>query len=270
MLWNSETWKTLSLPTITKTGILTETGLKQLLHNIHVFGFGLVSGCEPTETDTEAIIRRIAAPMPTTFSPGMWTFTSNMARGDTAYSNCYLAPHTDSTYFSNPCRIQVFHCLDREGCAGGDTILVDGTHCAEVLQEQDPAAMDLLSSVPQECVYMEPGVCYKWVDTVFKKARLDGSLQRVRFNMYDRSSRPPFCETEKINSYYRALKKYADLTQSSANQLMMQLSPGTIIMIDNWRVLHGRTEFFGKRVVNGCYLDNDEFNHASRKHGVIE
>ncbi|GAU95629.1 hypothetical protein RvY_07216, partial [Ramazzottius varieornatus] len=146
--WDASSWSSLSLPAVTKAEVLTEGGLKQLLLNIHLHGYGLVSGCEPTETDTEAIVRRIAAPMPTTFSPGMWTFTSNMARGDTAYSNCYLAPHTDSTYFSNPCRIQVFHCLDREGCTGGDTILVDGQHCAEVLEAQDPAAMDLLCRAP--------------------------------------------------------------------------------------------------------------------------
>jgi trimethyllysine dioxygenase len=268
--WNRQTWRGLPLPVIPQEEIFTDSGLRELLSNIHRFGFGLVKDCGPSEAETEALVRRIAPPMPTTFSQAMWTFTSNMARGDTAYSNEYLAPHTDTTYFSNPCRIQVFHCLDRTGCSGGETILTDGFQCAEELRRINSQATETLSSVAQECVYVEPDVCYKWTDTVFSHSKSDKSLQRVRFNMYDRSTTPPLCPTKDVNLFYLALKQFADLTQARDNQLFLKLTPGLVIFIDNWRVLHGRTEFFGKRVLTGCYMDNDEFNHACRKSKVIQ
>lgn len=50
-----------------------------------------------------------------TFFGRMWTFTADLARGDTAYTNMALGAHTDSTYLSCPPGIQVFHCLEHDG-----------------------------------------------------------------------------------------------------------------------------------------------------------
>ena len=36
------------------------------------------------------------------------------------------------------------------------------------------------------------------------------------------------------------------------------LRPGTILVVDNWRVLHGRTAFTGKRVMAGAYLHRED------------
>ncbi|OQV25057.1 putative Trimethyllysine dioxygenase, mitochondrial [Hypsibius exemplaris] len=268
--WRRQTWRGLPLPVIPHAEVLTDTGLTNLITNIHRYGFGLVNGCGVSEADTEALVRRIAPPMPTTFSPGMWTFTANMARDDTAYGNDSLAPHTDNTYFSNPARLQVFHCLEREAVTGGETVLVDGFQCAEKLQKEDPSAVKTLSTVAQECAYIEPNVCYKWTDTVLASSKLDGTLlEKVRFNMYDRTTRPPLCATRDVNRFYRALKRFADLTQDRENQLLLTLTPGVVVFIDNWRVMHGRTGFSGKRVLTGCYVDSDEFNHACRRANVI-
>ena len=121
----------------------------------------------------------------------------------------------------------------------------------------------------QECVYVEPGICYKWTDTVFSTSKIDQSLERLRFNVYDRSTTPPVCPIKDVNHFYSAVKKMADLTQSRENQLLLTLRPGLVVFIDNWRVMHGRTEFVGKRVLTGCYMDSDEFNHACRKFNVI-
>lgn len=269
-MWDSEELKNdKRLLPVPHDTVFTDSGLRDLLSSIQRYGFGLVNNCDVSETATEALIKRVGPPMATTFSPGMWTFTSNMERGDTAYSSVYLAPHTDTTYFSNPGRIQVFHCLEREGCHGGDNILVDAFKCAEKLRMVNPRAHKLLATVPQECVYIEPGVCYKWTETVLGQDTDEKSLKRVRFNMYDRSTTPPHGSAREVNSFYESLKDYADLTQSAENQYLLQLTPGLVIFIDNWRVLHGRTAFSGKRVMTGCYMSNDEFEHACRKLAVI-
>ncbi|XP_055351359.1 trimethyllysine dioxygenase, mitochondrial-like [Paramacrobiotus metropolitanus] len=268
-LWDRQRLGPASVVPISHDAVFTDSGLGDLLTNIQRFGFGLVDCCPPTEAATEKLVKRVAPPMPTTFSPGMWTFTSNMERNDTAYSNVYLAPHTDTTYFSNPARIQVFHCLERDGCTGGENLLVDAFHCADVLQQTDAAAYERLCSTAQNCVYMEPDVCYKWTDVVLTRNTDRKSLQRVRFNMYDRSTAPPLCAPSEMNAFYRSLRTFADLTQSAVNQHVLTLTPGLVIFIDNWRVLHGRNAFNGKRVLTGCYMSNDEFEHNCRRFSLI-
>lgn len=39
----------------------------------------------------------------------------------------------------------------------------------------------------------------------------------------------------------------------------MQLTPGTVLSVDNHRVLHGRSAFSGKRRVCGAYVGMDEY-----------
>lgn len=39
----------------------------------------------------------------------------------------------------------------------------------------------------------------------------------------------------------------------------MQLTPGTVLSVDNHRVLHGRSAFSGKRRVCGAYIGVDEY-----------
>ena len=42
-------------------------------------------------------------------SGGFWDFTSDLSRKDTAYTTLALGVHTDTTYFSNPAGLQLFH-----------------------------------------------------------------------------------------------------------------------------------------------------------------
>lgn len=50
--------------------------------------------------DTELVIKRVGPAMQTLFG-GVWSFTSNMARADTAYTTIPLGPHNDNTYFED-------------------------------------------------------------------------------------------------------------------------------------------------------------------------
>ena len=42
-------------------------------------------------------------------------------------------------------------------------------------------------------------------------------------------------------------------------ELNYQLTKGTVVLFDNFRVLHGRSSFTGKRRMVGCYLNHDDF-----------
>jgi len=78
---------------------------------------------------------------------GFWDFTSDLAHGDTAYTNLGLPAHTDNSYFTDPCGLQIFHLLLHEQGTGGQTLLVDGFYAASILKELHPESYDLLSRI---------------------------------------------------------------------------------------------------------------------------
>lgn len=60
------------------------------------------------------------------------------------------------------------------------------------------------------------------------------------------------CRYEAIKGWYRLLK-------SADSEYWVQLSPGTAVVVDNHRVLHGRSSFTGRRRLSGAYIGLDEY-----------
>ena len=46
------------------------------------------------------------------------------------------------------------------------------------------------------------------------------------------------------------------------------LEPGEMLIFDNWRVMHGRGEFIGKRKMCGCYINREDFESSCRMHNL--
>lgn len=69
--------------------------------------------------------------------------------------------------------------------------------------------------------------------------------------------------------FYMDVRLLAAEFQRPNNEWWVQLQPGTVLLIDNWRLLHGRTAFSGQRNVVGCYVSRTEFMSIARTMGVI-
>ena len=67
-----------------------------------------------------------------------------------AYTNAELDLHMDLAYFESPPGIQMLHCLqnDQSMLRGGESLLIDVHHCAELFREEDPEAFAVLCEVP--------------------------------------------------------------------------------------------------------------------------
>lgn len=50
---------------------------------------------------TREVVKKLS-PIDKTLFGEMWEFTSDQARGDTAYTNIALGAHTDTSYFNTP------------------------------------------------------------------------------------------------------------------------------------------------------------------------
>ncbi|CAE6340966.1 unnamed protein product [Rhizoctonia solani] len=186
-LWGSSIQQ--SPPTVSYEEVMRDdAGVYRWLQKIDEFGFCFISGVPPNPKDTENLTRRIAFIRDTKYG-GFWDFTSDLKYGDTAYTNMALGAHTDTTYLSDPCGLQLFHLLSHEG-TGGQTLLVDGFYAAAKLREKYPSHYELLTEVKisahaagdADSLYI-PNEPF----SILKKGP-NGELMGVRYNNDDRSA----------------------------------------------------------------------------------
>ena len=67
-------------------------------------------------------------------------------------------------------------------------------------------------------------------------------------------------DKNKLDVYYKARNKISELYNSSKYRIEFKLLSGDLLMMDNYRLLHGRTSYNaneGNRFLQGCYIDYD-------------
>ncbi|TRM64864.1 hypothetical protein BD626DRAFT_399658 [Schizophyllum amplum] len=260
ILWGSQILQ--SPPTVTYYEVMSDDyGVYKWLSNIDCFGFSFVSDVPVTMEATEKLAQRIGFIRETQYGK-FWEFTSDLSKGDTAYTTMALGPHTDNTYFTDPCGLQLFHLLSHDG-DGGATLLVDGFYVASILKELDPNAYELLSNIPIPAhAAGEAGALYRPSPPggypVLTHDRVSDALAQVRWNNDDRSAMSHL-DPYVVEDWYNAIRAWQRLLTSPDSEYWVQLKPGTAVVIDNHRVLHGRSAFDGKRRMCGAYIGVDEY-----------
>lgn len=224
-----------------------------------IHGFCYIDGTPPDPETTEKLLRKIAFIRETHYG-GFYDFTADLASQDTAYTNIALGAHTDNTYFSDPAGLQAFHLLSHTEGEGGASLLVDGFKVADELHRTDKEAYHILSTVNvhahasgNEGISIQP---YRGFP-VLEHDPATGDLLRVRWNSSDRASIE--LPIEEVETWYDAARKFDALLTKKENEYWEQLTPGRVLVFDNWRVLHGRSSFTGKRRICGGYINRDDW-----------
>ncbi|KAG1733660.1 Trimethyllysine dioxygenase [Suillus paluster] len=260
VLWGSKIEK--SPPSVTYAEAMSDNGLYKWLTNVEKFGFCFVSGVAATPEATEELCQRIGFIRETQYGK-FWEFTADLSKGDTAYTTMALGAHTDNTYFTDPCGVQLFHLLSHTEGSGGATLLVDGSYVAALMKELHPKFHELLSRVPIPAhAAGEPSALYTpSPPAMYPPLRYHpgtGELVQVRWNNDDRSVMNHLAPDE-VEEWYQAIRIWNGLLTKPDSEYWVQLSPGTVLTVDNHRVLHGRSAFDGKRRVCGAYIGIDEY-----------
>jgi gamma-butyrobetaine dioxygenase len=175
---------------------------------------------------------------------------------DLAYTALALDPHTDNPYRCPVPGVQLLHCLVNE-TSGGLSTLVDGFAAAEALRARDAEAFRLLSQTPVRFRYRDATT-----DLVASAPPIEldvtGRVQAVHFS--PRLDFVPLQPPVQLASYYRARRAFDHLLRSPEFEIRFLLNAGELVMMDNRRLLHGRTGFDpaeGLRHLQGCYIDID-------------
>jgi gamma-butyrobetaine dioxygenase len=135
--------------------------------------------------------------------------------------------------------VKVMGCLTA-AARGGESTLVDGFFAAATLRARDPAAFAVLASTAVTFLRADDQVEMRATHPVIS---LDprGRIREIRF---DRSHLAPLRgAASQILAFYDAYRSFARLVDDQALTLTLALRPGHCIILDNTRVLNGRTGF---------------------------
>ncbi len=190
---------------------------------------------------------------------------------DLAYTSLPLAPHTDNPYRNPvPC-IQILHCIENQ-VTGGYSTLVDGYTVTEKLKKDYPNYFKILTEIKVRYQFIDQDVVLEdWSEMI--KLDENQNFKQVRFS--PRLDFVPLMKKEKLDLYYAARKKISELYNSERYRLEFKLAAGDLLMMDNYRLLHGRTSYDaneGERFIQGCYIDYDstegKLKHLKRKFNI--
>jgi len=254
-LWNAATISS-SVPSVPYSA----TSILDVLQSIRKYGFCYIDGTpHDSPAATEELLRRIAFIRETHYG-GFYDFTADLASKDTAYTNMALEAHTDTTYFSDPAGLQAFHLLEHTGGSGGTSLLVDGFHVAQTLLRENPKAYNILATVHVHAHASgneDTSIQAYRGFPVLEHDLTTGNLVRVRWNNADRAA--VGLPIDQVEQWYDAARAFNALVKKKENEYWEQLQPGRVLIFDNWRVLHGRTAFTGKRRICGGYVNRDDW-----------
>ncbi|XP_047519368.1 trimethyllysine dioxygenase, mitochondrial-like isoform X3 [Pieris napi] len=241
-------------------------GEKKVFQSLLDYGIAVIEQVEPTMEATEVICQALGGVQHTMFG-GMWKVSTNPEHADTAYMNIALKQHTDNTYFTEPAGLQIFHCTEHTNGTGGENVFIDGFYAAMKLKEEHPEDFEFLTKFEVEAQYIGDGRFQKHSAPVIQLDTFN-NIKHIRFNSYDRSPMT-FKNSQECRTYYRALRNLARYFEDPKNQWQIKLIPGTLIAFDNFRVLHGRTAFTGKRILCGSYVSRSDWLDKARTLGLL-
>ena len=250
----------------------------QLVEQIYRDGLALLSDVEPEREAFEEMAELIGpikgysyepvseikvepeAPLPATHPHGHRI----------AYSGGGLTPHVDESFRGTQPGLVVLQCVAAAAQGGGESVLVDGFKIAERLREQEPEAFDLLCGTAVGFRRAHEGFDHYTEAPVFT---LDSNREVVRFCFAEKSAAPVRAPEHMIEPIYAARRALLTLAHDESLQAKFALRPGDALIVDNYRLMHGRTSYQGARHLRHCHIDRDEmfsrYRMACRRLGRI-
>lgn len=267
-LWNKLSIQKADYARVVYSNYLSDEEIaKSVVKSLIKYGFAFVEKVPPNIRSTEVVITRLF-PVHKTFFGEMYEMKNEKIHSDTSYGRDYIGAHNDNTYFNDASGLQVFHCTNHSG-SGGESLLLDGFNVFNDLKLKYPDVVDRLSEVNVPGEYIEEGQNHYYSAPIFRKNSITGDLEQVRFNIYDRA---PFktIPFEKVEHFYSDFRILCKEIQQPNNEWWFKLSPGTVLIFDNWRIMHGRAQFTGKRALCGGYVSRTAFLSKARTLGIID
>ena len=253
-----------------KIDIFESLSMYTLLQDFYKYGFVIFKNVPTEDNYIVNFANSIGTIRPTNFGES-FSVKSVPEPNDLAYTSIALTPHTDNPYRKPiPC-IQLLHCIENE-VKGGLSTLVDGFAVAEYLRKNHQDLFKVLTKTKVRFRFVDKTIILEnWGELI--ELNENDKIKQIRYST--RLDYVPALNKKELEKFYEARKLIADLYASSKFEIKFRLKKGDLLMMDNHRLLHGRTSYDvseGNRYLKGCYIDHDstegKLRHLERKFGL--
>lgn len=238
-------WATLDAP----------KAMKALLDDYFTYGFCLLQNTPTNHNNLKTLARRFGYLRETNFGE-LFNVETKPNPSDLAYTDVALASHSDNPYRAPVPGIQFLHCL-KNNVSGGLSTLVDGMAIAEALYKESPKQAEVLERVHVRFRYEGPSAILEHHGPLIERDH-NGIIRQIRLS--SRLDYVPALDSKTLTLFYDGRRRLHEMSNSEEFQISFPFRPGTLLMMDNYRLLHGRTAFNGQqghRHLQGCYIDHD-------------
>ncbi|MGI9607188.1 MAG: TauD/TfdA family dioxygenase [Acidimicrobiales bacterium] len=261
----SEPWSTepVPFPRVPFPADGDDSGLHKALDLFWRLGFVVLGG---TSTEPDALLHlatRFGSIRTTNFGT-LFDVISAENPSDLAYTTMGLSAHSDNPYRRPVPGIQFLHSL-RNDASGGDSTLVDGLAAAVELDDLDPIGYRALATTQVTFRYQFGADAYANSSPMIET---DTEGRVIAVQNADRHDYVDAVRPERLTDFYRARRTFRQLVNDPSRQASFRLAEGDLLMMDNRRLLHGRTEYSldaGGRHLQGCYVEHDGPDLAWRR-----
>ena len=243
---------------------------KKMLEALCTHGVVLIRDMPSGVRETESFINENFGPARhTALYGGMWDTAprEESKMNDTAYTQLALDGHTDCCYLVDSPGLQCFNCVAQSTLKEeeGVTKLLDGFRLIQHMMMNNNEAYHFFRTHPLVFQHVEEKSIVRNVAKVIEIDEISQRVKQFRFNAYDLGPLDYFYnDLDLIDAYYRHVKYLVRLIQSETFQTKYKLNVGEMLVLDNRRVLHGRTSFTGYRNLIGCYVGYDDWTGFAR------
>lgn len=266
--WRPITWRAEladDFPTVTWDDATTsDDGLMRLYTSLRDHGIVQITGLGADPQQTERLAGLIGPIHETTVYGRIYDVRAEPVAKLGAKTGMPQAPHIDDAFSYSPPGIDVFHCLVNTA-VGGLSTYVDGFAIAESVRAEAPDAFALLTTLPIQQIRRHPHE----IDMRFRGPLISldewGNPRGVRY--FDRALAPLDLPPDHIEPMYDAIREFNRRMLDPAFVVSLRVEPGNGVLIDNHRVMHGRTAFDpgAGRHIRLCHVPRDEFHGRLRE-----
>ena len=245
-----------NLPTARYPDLLTDPVVKRdYLNGFRDYGVGVLTDV-PTVPGTVLDVAKQLGEVRSTSWGTVFDVKTMPNANSIAYTNLPLVTHTDEAYREPTPTIQLQHFLVSDA-SGGESTLVDGFKIAADLRAQAPDMFNLLASVPLHFHFRDAHTELENEGPVIE-LNVQGEVKGIRYSNH--SVQPFLLPFDQLEAFYAAYRAFGIRRESDAYQLRIKMESGDLYMVDNRRVLHGRSGFSsnGVRHLQSCYIERDE------------
>jgi gamma-butyrobetaine dioxygenase len=228
---------------------------RRFLRGFCAYGLAILTDV-PIEPGTVLDVAKLFGEVRSTSWGTVFDVVSKPNANSVAYTNLPLVVHTDEAYRDPVPTVQLQHFLESEA-SGGASTLTDGFKVASDIRATRPDLFELLATVPIHFHFRDATSEHEHQSSVLD-VDPSGRLRSVRYSNH--SAQPFLIDPALMDDFYEAYRLFGQMRESDRYRLQIEMGPGELYMVDNRRVMHGRTGFTadGPRHLQSCYIERDE------------